>query len=107
MHALILGGRGSSGRALIRQLRGGGPPVEVSLVSRTAESPPGVATVLTGHYGELARSGEFRQWLARVDVMVHLADGLAVLQEPRSARDRGLADRLLAASERLAVAARD
>ena len=105
MHALVLGGTGSAGRALIRRLREQGPPAEVSVVSRTATSLPGAVRVVTGHYGDLALSAEFRQWLARVDVIVHLADGLSVLQQPRFAADTALAERLMAASERLAVAA--
>ncbi len=105
MHALILGGTGSAGRALIRQLLDEGPPIEVSVVSRTATSVPGAARVVTGHYGDLALSAEFRQWLARVDVIVHLADGLSILQQPRFTADTALAERSVAASERLAVAA--
>ena len=62
--------------------------------------------VLTGHYGDLAGSAELRRWLAGVDVIVHLADGLSVLQEPRLAADTGEAERLISASERLAVAVR-
>jgi nucleoside-diphosphate-sugar epimerase len=104
MRALILGGTGPAGRALIQQLRGDGAPVAVSAVSRTATSLPGAATVLTGHYGDLARTGEFRGRLADVDVIVHLADGLGVLQ--RRSADSAEADRLVAASERLAEAAR-
>ena len=107
MHALILGGTGSTGRELIRQLQAGGPPVDVSVVSRTATSLPGAARVLTGHYGDLAGSGELRQWLAGVDVVVHLADGLSILQAPRLAADAGEAERLISASERLAVAVRE
>jgi nucleoside-diphosphate-sugar epimerase len=106
MHALVLGGTGSAGRALIRELLGDGPAIEVSVVSRTATSLPGASRVLTGHYGDLARSAEFREWLARVDVIVHLADGLSVLQQPRFAAGAALAERLMAASERLAEAAR-
>jgi nucleoside-diphosphate-sugar epimerase len=107
MHALILGGTGSTGRELIRALHAGGPAVDVSVVSRTGSSLPGASRVLTGHYGDLAGSGGLRQWLANVDVVVHLADGLSVLQEPRRAADTGEADRLIAGSQRLAVAARE
>ena len=107
MHALILGGTGSTGRELIRQLQGGGPPVDMSVVSRTATSLPGVARVLTGRYGDLAGSGELRQWLAGVDVAVHLADGLSVLQEPRFAADTAEAERLIRASERFALEVRE
>jgi UDP-N-acetyl-alpha-D-quinovosamine dehydrogenase len=107
MNALILGGTGSAGRALIRQLLAGGSPVDVSVVSRTATSLPGVRRVLRGHYAELSGSEEFRSCLAGVDVVVHLADGLAVLQEPRLAADTAEADRLISASERLAMAVRE
>jgi nucleoside-diphosphate-sugar epimerase len=79
----------------------------VSVLSRTAASLPGVSRVLTGHYGDLAGSDAFRRWLAGVDVAVHLADGLSALQEPRLAADTGEADRLIAASERLAMAVRE
>jgi UDP-glucose 4-epimerase len=106
MHALILGGTGFTGQALIRHLRGDGPPVEVSVVARTATSLTGVGSVLTGHYGDLARTAEFRRWLERVDAVVHLADGLAVLQQPRLSADVAHAESLIAASVRLAGAAR-
>jgi len=107
MHVLILGGSGSAGRALVRQLQGGGAPVDVCVVSRTATSLPGVARVLTGHYGDPACSDELRRWLADVDAVVHLADGLAVLQEPRLAADTAEAERLISASQRLAAAVRE
>jgi nucleoside-diphosphate-sugar epimerase len=107
MHALIVGGTGSTGRALIRHLQGDGAPVDVSVVSRTATSLPGVRRMLTGRYGDLAGSGELQQWLADVDVVVHLADGLSVLQEPRFAADTGEAERLISASERFALAVRE
>jgi len=106
MHTLILGGTGSAGRALIRHLPGRGGPIDVSVVSRTATSLPGVARVLTGHYGDPACTDGLRRWLADVDVVVHLADGLAALQEPRLAADAAEAERLISASHRLAVAVR-
>jgi len=108
MHALILGGTGSTGRALIRQLQGGAAPAEVSVVSRTATSLPGAVRVLTGSYGDLAGTEPFRKALAGVDAVVHLADGLSVLQEPRPASAAAEeAGRLIAASERLALAVRE
>jgi len=106
MHTFILGGNGPAARALMRQLQGAREPIEVSAMSRTATSLPGVSRVLTGNYGDLAGSAEFRRWLARVDAVVHLADGLGVLQEPRLAQDMAEADRLIAASRRLALAVR-
>jgi nucleoside-diphosphate-sugar epimerase len=105
MHALIVGATGSSGRALIRQLRADGPQVDVSVVSRTAPIVPGASRVLTGHYGDLAGTGAFRQWLAGVDVVVHLADGLAILQQ--RAADTDEAEHLISASRRLAEAIRE
>jgi nucleoside-diphosphate-sugar epimerase len=107
MHALILGATGPAGQALVRQLRGGGPPVEVSVVSRTATDLAGAVRMLTGHYGDLAGTGEFRQWLEGADAVVHLADGLSILQQARLAADAALAERLRAASTRLAVAVRE
>jgi nucleoside-diphosphate-sugar epimerase len=107
MHALILGGTGSAGRALLRQLQGARVPVDVSVVSRTATSLPGAATVLTGHYGDLACTGDLQRHLAGVDAVVHLADGLGVLQKPRFASDTSVADRLISASERLAAGVRE
>jgi nucleoside-diphosphate-sugar epimerase len=108
MHVFISGGTGAAGQALIRQLQGDGPPVSVSVASRTATSLalPGVARVLTGHYGELARSGELARLLEGADAVVHLADGLSVLQQPRFAADKAYAEALMAASQRLAQAAR-
>src|SRR5262245_31533067 len=107
MHALILGGTGSAGRALIRELQGRGAPIDISVMSRTATSAAGAARVLTGHYGELAGSEGLRRWLAGMDVVVHLADGLGVLQEPGRAGGAAEACRLIAASERLAEAVRE
>jgi nucleoside-diphosphate-sugar epimerase len=115
MHALILGGTGSTGQALIRELRdvrgdvGGGDstPLDVSVVSRTATSLPGVASVVTGYYGDLAGTADFRDVLGSVDALVHLADGLSVLQRPTCTADTVLAECLIAGSLRLAVAACD
>ncbi|MBO0764589.1 MAG: NAD-dependent epimerase/dehydratase family protein [Hyphomicrobiaceae bacterium] len=108
MHVLIVGGTGAAGRVLIRQLQGDGPPDCVSVISRTATSLPlpGVARVLTGHYGDLACSGALGPWLKGVDAVVHLADGLSALQEPRLAADGGHAEALMAGSEGLAGAVR-
>jgi nucleoside-diphosphate-sugar epimerase len=105
MHALILGGTGSAGRALVAQLRAGGPNVELTVVSRTATHVAGADRVLSGHYGELAGSSDFRRRLQGMDVIVHLADGLSALQNRRAA-GAAEAEQLLAASVRLTVAAR-
>jgi len=107
MRALILGGTGSAGRVLIEHLRAGSPAAELTVVSRTATSLPGARRVLTGHFSDLIRSGEFQRQLVGIDAIVHLADGLSILQEPRLAADTTLADRLVASSELLVVAARD
>jgi nucleoside-diphosphate-sugar epimerase len=107
MRALILGGTGFAGQVLIRHLQRGAPAVDVAVVSRTARSVPGVGRVWTGQHGDLARTDEFRRQLADIDAIVHLADGLSILQEPRFALDTALADRLVAASDGLAAAARD
>lgn len=107
MHALILGGTGSAGRALIGHLLAGMPGINLTVVSRIAARLPGVDRVLTGHYGDLARSGELQRRLAGIDAIVHLADGLSILQEPRFAADTAQASRLIAASEALAAAARE
>jgi nucleoside-diphosphate-sugar epimerase len=107
MHALIVGGTGSAGRALIRALRGTGAPVGISVISRTATVLPGVDGVLTGHYRDLVASDHVRHRLAATDAVVHLADGLGILQEPALERDAAEADRLIAASVRLAEAVRE
>jgi len=106
MHALILGGTGSGGRALIEHLQAAGPAVDLTVVSRTATSLAGVARVITGHYGDLSSAADFRRRLEGVDVIVHLADGLSALQNPPPAADTAQAEQLLAASVRLTVAAR-
>lgn len=107
MHALILGATGSTGQALVSHLASTGPPVRLSAISRTAAALPGVARIMTGHYGDLAGSADLRRWLAEVGAIVHLADGLSVLQRPASAVDCALAETLLTGSVRLAVAARE
>jgi len=106
MHALILGGTGLAGRALIAHLHDTSPAVDLAVTSRTATSLPGVARVVTGHFGDLARTAAFQRQLAGLDAIVHLADGLSILQKPRFAADLAAADRLVAASEALALAAR-
>src|SRR5262245_30754356 len=107
MHALILGGTGSAGRALIGQLRAGEPSVELTVVSRMETQVPGTDRVLTGHYADLIGSGELPRQLGRAEAVVHLGDGLSILQRPPFAADAALSDRLIAASQRLAQAVRD
>ena len=106
MQVLILGGTGAGGRALVEHLQATAPAVDLTVVSRTATSLPGIGSMVTGHYGDLARCAAFRRRLEAVEVVVHLADGLSVLQQGRHAADAVLADELMAATVRLAVAAR-
>jgi nucleoside-diphosphate-sugar epimerase len=62
---------------------------------------------MRGHYAELSGSSDFRLVLARADAVVHLADGLSLLQAHRAdARGLTLANRLIDASMRLAIAVR-
>jgi len=102
---LILGGTGTTGKALIGHLSAGWPSVDVTVVSRTITALPGVAKVVTGHFGELARSADFRRGLGAYDAVVHLGDGLGALQQ--HATDTALAERLIAASQGVALAARE
>lgn len=102
---LILGGTGTTGKALIRHLHAGGQRVDVTVVSRTVAAFPGAAKVITGHYADLVRSAEFRRGLGAYDAIVHLGDGLGLLQQRAS--DTSLADRLVAASQAVALAARE
>jgi UDP-glucose 4-epimerase len=107
MRLLILGGTGASGMALIRHLRGEKPDAfDIAVISRTATALPGATRVLTGHYAQIVASGAFRQELATFNAIVHLADGLGALQS--TARSGSAeADRLIAASRSVAVAARE
>ncbi|MBX9590016.1 MAG: NAD-dependent epimerase/dehydratase family protein [Hyphomonadaceae bacterium] len=107
MRILILGGTGATGKALIRHLRGEGRPTDLIVISRTATDLPGATQVLTGHYAEIVPSAEFRSDLARFDAVVHLGDGLGTLQRGRLKTDTAEAERLIAASESVAVAARE
>jgi nucleoside-diphosphate-sugar epimerase len=107
MHVLISGGTGSGGQKLIRHLRSRGPKAEVTVVSRTAVALPGVERVLTGHFADLIGLPDVRRQLAGIDAVVHLADGLSILQYPPHTADAALADRLLSASGALAAAVRD
>ena len=104
MHVMILGGTGCVGRALIEHLAR--PGLDVSVVSRSATDLPGTRRVLTGHFGDLIRATGFRGHLATVDAVVHLADGLSILQQPQHAYDAAEAGRLVQSSERVAQAIR-
>jgi UDP-N-acetyl-alpha-D-quinovosamine dehydrogenase len=106
MHLMILGGTGCVGRALIDHLAAGSARVGVSVVSRTAIALPRTRRVLTGHFADLLATPSFRRHLATADAVVHLADGLSILQRRRYAYDLAESDRLIEQSAQLADAAR-
>ncbi len=106
MRVLILGGTGATGKALIESLREAGA-VDIAVISRAATTLPGATRVLTGYYADIVPSAQFGEDLASLDAIVHLGDGLGVLQGSARAAGAAEADRLIAASERVAVAARD
>jgi UDP-glucose 4-epimerase len=105
MRVLVVGGTGFAGRALIRELSDGGG--DITVVSRTVSSMPGVKRVIVGHFGELSRTIEFAGELAQMDAVVHLGDGLSVLEQRANVGDTALAGRLVAASANLFTAARE
>jgi nucleoside-diphosphate-sugar epimerase len=107
MRILIVGGAGAAGQSLIRHLKCRGPNARVTVVSRTATALPDADEVLTGHYAGLAAASEVRRRLAGLDAVVHLADGLSILQQAPHAADGALAERLIGASEVLAAAVRE
>ena len=107
MSILILGGTGSTGRALISDLRSRGESFDIAVISRSTHELPGATKVLTGHYAQLIPAASFKDQLARLDAVVHLADGLADLQSRRLANDTRLADQLIAGSRDVAIAARE
>jgi UDP-glucose 4-epimerase len=106
MRLLVTGGTGFAGRALIRYVQARRRGAAITAVSRTATVLPGAEQVVTGHVGDLVHRAEFRGALARSDALVHLGDGLSILQRARHAGDAARADRLVAASADLASAAR-
>ena len=106
MRVIVLGGRGVAGRALIRALRGE-PGTEIVGVTRKGDDLPDVSHTVRGNYGELAGTRAFHRELAKVGTVIHLGDGLSVLEHRENRRDKALADRLVAASSGLALAARD
>jgi nucleoside-diphosphate-sugar epimerase len=104
---LILGGTGPAGRAIVHHLRSGGGMFDLTVVSRTAVHVPGVDRVITGHYADLARAPEFRNRLQTSSALLHLGDGLGVLQQRTCAADGALADRLVADSKSVTSAVRE
>jgi len=105
MRVLVVGGTGFAGRALIRELLNAGS--DITVVSRSASSIPGVKRVIVGHYGELSRTADFAVELAQMDAAVHLGDGLSVIEQRVNVGDAALAGRLVAASANLVIAARE
>ena len=107
MRILILGGTGSTGHAIIGDLRGRAESFDITVISRATRELPGATKVLTGHYAQVVPSASFKDDLASLDAVVHLADGLADLQSVRPATDTRLADQLVAGSREVAIAVRD
>ena len=103
MRILILGGTGPLGRALVQRLRGADPNAHIALVSRAQPYIPGASEVVRGDQAVLLPSPEFAERLAGFDAVVHLGDGLAVLQRGGWRRLRQ-ADVLIGASESMARA---
>jgi UDP-glucose 4-epimerase len=106
MKILVLGGTGFAGQVLIRHLNAELSGVELSVVSRSGTDLLGVDRVFTGHYAHLSASADFRRKLAEFDAVVHLADGLSILQARRATGNFEV-HRLIDASERFALAARE
>jgi UDP-glucose 4-epimerase len=107
MRVMILGGTGLAGQALLAYLGAHAPTVATTIVSRNAASLPGVPGIITGHYGDLASTATFQAALPEFDAVVHLGDGLSVLQAYRQdAVGLALANDLIDASARLAIAVR-
>jgi UDP-glucose 4-epimerase len=107
MRLLIFGGTSATGAQLISDLRAGDAATDVTVVSRTATAVAGAKRVITGHYADLVSGSDFCRQLGACDAVVHLADGLGILQAHEHAADGPLADSLVAASRRLALASRE
>ena len=107
MRIMIIGGTGAAGRALLQHLDRCIPKADTTVVSRTLTDMPGATRVITGHFGDLINTSDFRGQLAAVDTVVHLADGLSVLQQRKHAEDEAEAERLVQASDGLVQAARN
>ena len=106
MRVLIVGGLGEIGKALASNLRSQAIPATICVLSRTGKQADGDVRVMTGNYADLAPSLSFQRELANFDAVVHLADGLAVLQERETTLKSSLADALVDGSRRLAQAVR-
>src|SRR3990172_3444132 len=105
MRLLIFGGTSATGAQLIGDLRAGDAAADVTVVSRTATAVDGAKRVITGHFADLVSGSDFCRQLAACDAVVHLADGLGILQE--HAADGPLADSLVTASRTLSLASRE
>lgn len=106
MRVIVLGGTGAAGRALIRELQSE-PGSEIVGVTRKADDLPGVSRTVRGSYGELAGTEAFQRELAKAGAIIHLGDGLPIIERRENRRNEALADRLVAASSALALSARD
>jgi nucleoside-diphosphate-sugar epimerase len=106
MRVVIIGGTSQLSKALISALLSHDVAFSVCVLSRTADCDDESVRVIRGHYKDLAVSTAFRRELETFDAVVHLADGLPVLQEGKFERDRRFADGLLEGSRRLVHAVR-
>jgi nucleoside-diphosphate-sugar epimerase len=106
MRVVIVGGTSPLSKALVSALLSHDSSFSVCVLSRTADCDDGLVRVIRGHYKDLAVSAAFRRELETFDAVIHLADGLPVLQERQFERERRLADVLLEGSRRLIQAVR-
>jgi UDP-glucose 4-epimerase len=106
MRVVIVGGTSQLSKALVSALRSHDASFSVCVLSRTGDCDDELVRVIRGHYKDLADAVAFRRELKTFDAVVHLADGLPVLQEKRFERDARLADGLLEGSRRLVQAVR-
>lgn len=106
MRILILGGTSIAGQALLEHLREHHPNCRIDVVSRSAVTAANADRVIRGHFAELLATPSFKSELAAYDAVVHLADGVPILQTRRRRSDTLLAETLVAATGQLALAVR-
>jgi nucleoside-diphosphate-sugar epimerase len=106
MRVVIVGGSSQLSKALVAALRSHDASFKICVLSTTANSHHGLVRVIRGHYRDLAVSQAFRRELETFDAVVHLADGLPVLEKRTFERDTRLAEGLLEGSRRLVRAVR-
>jgi nucleoside-diphosphate-sugar epimerase len=93
------------GQELIWQLKlKGHASSSIAVLSRSADRSVGDVRVIVGHHAALATNAAFRQELKSFDAVVHLADGLSLLEDRQFAGDAGA---LIDASRRFVRAVRD